>query len=205
MEEVQKQELETPKENPEEEQELLKEPVSDEVRLSIIEKYGLDEEANEELITKLVEENLESRKKLSTAIKQKIGWRTKATQTEKKPEEKPQPPVKVETDLDKVIDQKLEERELQSLDISDELKREIKTYAKAGGLTIKQALQSDYFKYLKGQEEAKLKVEEATIGGKRRAPSRQEFDLDSPPTPDMSTKEGRGEWENWKKFLKSKS
>jgi len=209
MENIQ-EEVEEPKENPQEDEELLEETPADEVRSSIIERYGLDNEVDDELITKLVEDQVESGKKLSTAIKQrstaikqKIGWRTKATaQKEQKPEEKPQPQASDE-EIDKILDQKLEERELQSLDFSDELKDEIRTYAKAGGLTVKKVLQSDYFKFLKQQEEAKQKVEEAAIGGKHKAPSVQDFSVDNPPSPDMSTKEGQEEWENYKKFLKS--
>ncbi len=189
------------------ETELLKETPADEVRTSIIEKFGLNEDVDGELIEKLLENEIESGKKLSTAIKQKIGWRTKATarteqKPEQKPEEKPQVQPKAE-DIDKILDQKLEERELNSLDISDELKQQIKTYAKAGGLTVKQVLQSDFYKFLKDKEEAKQKVEEASIGGKRRAPSRREFDANNPPKPDMSTEEGRKEWDDYLTWLKT--
>lgn len=185
------------------EEELLKETPSDELKQSIIEKYGLDEMADEELINKLIEGETKSRKTLSTAIKQKRSWREKAeARTEQKPEEKPQPQPK-EDDIQKIIDQKFEERELLSLDISDELKQEIKTYAKAGGLTIKQVLQSDYFKFLKIEEEKRQKVEEAAIGGKRRAPIRQEFKAGETPEVDMSTEEGRKTWAGYKQWLKS--
>ena len=204
MEDFQNKEADIPKENPQEEEELLKETPSDELKQSIIEKYELNEETDEKLINKLIEGELESQKKLSTAIKQKRGWREKAeARTEQKLEEKPQPVQFDEKVLDQKLNEKLEERELESLDISDELKSEIKTYAKAGGLTIKKALQSEYFKFLKIEDEKKQKVEEATIGGKRRAPSRQEFKVEKFPEVDMTTEEGRKTWEDYKKFLKS--
>ena len=198
-----KNEVEEPKENLQEEQELLKETPADEVRNSIIEKFGLDEDVDDELITKLVEDQVESDKKLSTAIKQKIGWRTKASaQVEQNTEDKPQPQAQ-EKDIEKILDQKLEEREIRLLEVSDELKDQIKAYAKVSGLTVQQTIKSDYFTFLKEKEDAKRKVEEASIGGKHKAPSVQDFSADNPPSPDMSTEEGRKEWENYKKFLKT--
>jgi hypothetical protein len=58
---------------PQEELELQKIPVLDEVKASLIEKFGLDEELDSELLNKLTEHELESRKSMSTAIKQKIS------------------------------------------------------------------------------------------------------------------------------------
>jgi len=205
MEEFQKEGVDP--EEKQQEEELLKEIPADEIHTSIIDKYGLDEEIDKELIEKLVEDRLESGKKLSTAIKQKIGWRTKATaQTEQKKEEKPhpqfQPAVFDEKVIDQKMDEKLEERELQSLDISDELKQKVKAYAKVDGLTIKQVLQTDYFKYLKDQEDAKIKVDEAAIGGKRRAPTRKDFGSIKPTEFDLSTEEGQKEYEEYKSWRK---
>ena len=59
--------------NEQEELELQKIPVLDEVKASLIEKFGLDEELDSELLNKLTEHELESRKSMSTAIKQKIS------------------------------------------------------------------------------------------------------------------------------------
>jgi hypothetical protein len=200
-------EVQEPKENLIEEQELLKEPEADSIKSSVIEKYGLNEGVDDDLISKLTEEEISHKKSLATAIKQKISWRTKANtpKEEKKPEDKPQPlsPVNPVFD-DKIIDQKLneklEERELESLDISDELKKELKTYAKAANLTVKQAQNSDYFKYLKDKEVAKQKSEEASIGGKRRTITQNDFSSVKPNDFDLSTEEGRKEYENFKKW-----
>lgn len=201
--------IQDPVENPQEETDLLKEPVSDEVHQSVVEKYGLNEDIDADLINRLVEDEIASRKQLSTAIKQKISWRDKAkTQIESKPVEKPQstvipPPDDFNEIVSKTVEEKLGERELQSLAVSDELKSEIKTYAKASGISISQAVQSDYFKYLKQNEVAKQKIDDASIGGKRRAPSKQEFDASKPPEVDMSTKEGREDWADYMKWLKT--
>lgn len=59
------------------EDDSYKEPTAEVVRTEIIEKHGLDEDIQPELIDSLVEERLESNKKLSTAIRQKIELRDK--------------------------------------------------------------------------------------------------------------------------------
>ena len=207
MEEIQK-EVQEPKENLEEEQELLKEPEPDAIKQSVIDQFGLDEDADSELIEKLVADKVESGKRLSTAIKQKRNWRDKANAPkEQKKEDIPQPqekkPVFDESIIDKKVLEKLEERELESLEISDELKQEVKTYAKAAGLTVKQVLKSDYYQFLKQKDEAKQKIDEASIGGKKRgAPSGKDFSSVKPSDFDLSTKEGRDGWDEYKKWLK---
>ena len=214
MENISQNQVEQPKEDLAQEQELLKETPVDEVRKSIIDEYGLNEDIDGDLIEKLANKQLESNKKLSTAIKQKIGWRTKAeakaeekTQVEQKKEDKPQVQLQPKEDVVEIINQKveekLEEKELDSLDLSDELKSEIKNYAKATGLKISKVLKTDYFNFLKEKEENAKKVEKAGIGGKRNAPSTKEFSLTKPPKPDMSTKEGIEEWEAYEKWRKT--
>lgn len=199
-------------EEKQQEEELLKETPATEVRKSVIESFGLKEDDDKELIDKLVDDRTSRRKELSTAIKQKRTWREKA-QTERKPEEKPEtstgptgPAQTKKEDISKIVketvNEELEGKELDAIDISDEAKTEIKAYAKVKGFRIKQVLESDFFKFIKERSDAAKKVEEAAIGGKHGAPTRQDFDVNKPPKPDMSTKEGRKEWADWKKFLK---
>ena len=115
-------------------------------------------------------------------------------------------PTTKEDDLLKVVDQRvneaLEEKELDAISFSDAAKSSIKAYAKAEGLSIKQAIKSDYFSFLKDKEEAAAKVEEASIGGKRGAPSTKEFDIDNPPKVDMETEEGQKTWEDYNAWAK---
>lgn len=209
MEDIQNK-VEEPKENLQEEEKLLKETPLEEVKKSVIEKFGLNDEIDEELINKLTDQEILNRKQLATAIKQKITWRTKAeAQKEQKQEAKPQPVViqPKNEDIEKIVDikvrQSLEERELESLDLSDSFKEEIKNYAKASSMTIKQVLASDYFQFLKGKEEAKARVDEASAGGKRKAPIRSDMSSRSPQDFDLSTDEGRNEYEKWKEWRKS--
>lgn len=196
-----------PEEEKQQEEELLKETPVDELRKSVVEKFNLNEDIDSELIDKLVAETDSQRKTLSKAIKQKRSWREKTeAQTERKPEEKPQPSIAPKVDdIASVVDQKLDERELDSLEMSDGVKKDIKSYAKAANLTIKQAMKSDYFKFLKEKEENAVKVEEASIGGKRRALTQKDFSAVSLKDFDLSTEEGRKEYEEYKKFRKEKS
>jgi len=210
MEEIQK-ETTLPEETPEEktqEEELLKETPDEEVRKSVIEAFGLNEDDDKELVDKLVEDRTSQKKVLSKAITQKRTWREAAQKGQKK-EEKPETleaPEKEEPKIDelvnKAVDEKMEEKELNAIEISDEAKTEIKAYAKAKGFTVKQVLDSDFFKFLKEKEDEAARVEEAGIGGKRKAPTKQDFSA-GVPKPDMSTKEGRQEWADYKKWLKS--
>jgi len=101
------------------------------VRSQVIEKYELDEDSNSELIDRLVSDKLEEQKKLSTAIKQKRSWRdraSKAAKTEETTQVTPAPanPAKIdEASVAKLVDERFAQRELDSLELSDEMKAEI--------------------------------------------------------------------------------
>lgn len=56
-------------------------------------------------------------------------------------------------DVDARVNAVLEKRELEALDVSDDLKKQIATFAKVSGLSVKQALKSDYIQFLKDKEE----------------------------------------------------
>jgi len=151
----------------------------------------------------------ERAKKAEGFVKQEDGTWVKKPKPEvkTKPEDKPQPqpskPIIDDDVIDKKVEEKLEQRELESLEISDELKQEVKTYAKAAGLTVKQVLKSDYYQFLKQKDEAKQKIDEASIGGKKRGtPSGKDFSSVKPSDFDLSTKEGRDGWDEYKKWLK---
>ena len=108
-----------------------------------------------------------------------------------------------EEELTSAVNKVLDEREWSSLELSEDLKRELKSYAQANNLTAKQALASPFRTFLQGQEEAKRKVEEASIGGKRRAPSMQDFSKVSPGNFDLSTPEGQEQYEKYRGWLKT--
>ena len=149
------------------EEEALKVVSDDELRSQVIEKYGLEEDDNPDLIDKLVEDRKEGQKNLSTAIRQKIDWRAKA-QTPKEKEEgtppKETPPPQV--DIDAVVNAKFEERDLALLDLGDEVKAEVKAYAKAKGVSVHEAAKSEYIGFLRTKEEDKIREREASASTK---------------------------------------
>lgn len=160
-----------PKEKQQDEEALK--TVSDEDRSSqVVEKYGLDAEEDSELIAKIVESDKEGHEILSTAIGQKINWREQAQKPKEeikpggeKPEEKPQPSAP-ETDVGKLVKEGFEERDLISLDLSDEIQEEIKAYATAKGVSILEASKSEFIGFLKTKEEEKEREEESSASKK---------------------------------------
>jgi acyl-CoA-binding protein len=187
---------------------VIEDKTDDEIRESIIEKFGLNEDENSELIEKLVSHEVESNKKLSTAVRQKIGWRekfnaVKSVETTVKTETK-QDKVEISDDLiQKKIDETMEKRELESLEVSDTLKTEIKNYAKLNGVSVKQARNSSYIKFLENEEARKSTAEDASISTTHKSKTMKNFDNVSPKDFDLSTEEGRKDFADYKKYLSS--
>ena len=157
-----------PKENLEEEQEILKEKTDDVIRQQVIEKFELDDEIDKELIDKFVADRKESHKALSTAIRQKIGWREKATPKESdkgaKPEESQEPKYITAEEAEKMTDARLAKEKLNSLDLSDELKKEVESYAELHKCSINEAVNSPYISYRRDEEGKQAKIEGAGLG-----------------------------------------
>lgn len=208
------------KKEEEEEEELSKESKEEEVRSQIIEKHGLDEEADADLINSLVKDKLGDRKSFGKLVKQKRGWREKALK-KAEPEEKPDEDQPPEEEENKPITMKdLEERdfknELTSLEISDELKQEVESYAKLHKCSPKEALKSPYIQFRKEEEEKKAKVEEAATGETRR--THTETALEGVDFSDMNdekiseiaknidrtTEEGQKQWNQVKEEIKKR-
>jgi len=187
------------------EKEQLKETPESEVRDSLIEKYGLDELEQSDLIESLVKDKLEDRKKLSNVIGQKINWREKAQSSEQKPEVKPQaqPNSFSREDILKEVEEKMEMKELESLELSDELKTEVKSYAKVNSVSYREALKSPYMQFRKKEADDQIKAEDASISSKHKTMAKRDFSEMSPADFDLTTEEGRNGWEEYKKTLKS--
>jgi len=182
-------------------EEEIKETEEDEVRQQIIEKYGLDEIEQPDLIDQLVEEYMETKKKLGTAIKQKRKWREEAQKKVSSKEEKSE--EKSPSDIERLIDERFDQRELDISDLSDELKKEVQVYAKVQGIRIKDALNSEYIGFLKGKEEQEKKEEEASTSFKRKSQAGRDFSKMSPEDFDLTTEEGQKGFEEYKKWLKT--
>lgn len=202
--------MEIPKENDvinsdseelKQEEEALEEAKQDDIRNSIIEKYGLDEE--DELVDKLVSDQLEQRKAFGKVVAQKRKWREMAGQpnkTETPTEKKPQTTETV--DVSELVKKELEQRDLEQLDYPDELKAEIKKIAQVQGLSIRQASKDPYILYKKEQLDSDNKIEDGAASGTRKGSA--EISLDKPPKFDMATEEGRKAAREWRKNLKEK-
>ena len=122
------------------------------------------------------------------------------TKVETQPSQ-PEPKIDV---VDKKVREILEERDLDSVDISDGDKKELKAFAKATGISIKEALKSDFYNFKKEKFDATKKAEEASISGGGGSPRRQEFDINNPPKCDMATEEGRKTWDAFAEWRKGK-
>jgi hypothetical protein len=203
MEEIQKEGVD-PNEIKQDEA-LAKEPVESEIRRSVIQEFGLDEEVDEDLIIKLTSKELDNHKKLSTAITQKINWRKKAT--DNKPIESANEAIaKKDTSEDEIlkkVDERFEQREIESLDLDDELKTEVKNYAKLNNVSIKSALNSPYIQFRKKEFENKTKADEASIGGTHNVQQKKNYADMNPSDFDLSSEDGRKSYTEWKNWLKT--
>ena len=102
------------------------------------------------------EELLEKNKQLFARIqKSKEKSSTETSQTV------PQTP-----DVDEIISKKFEERDLASLELSDDIKGEVKAYSKAKGIPVHEAAKSPYIEFLKAQEADKIREREASASTK---------------------------------------
>ncbi len=180
------------------EQAALAEQKEDEVRAKVIEEFGFDPETDQERIDKLVADKVESGKKLSAAIGQKIKWRDQANKPAPPASPPPAAPTVAPEDIGKVVAQELEKRDLEALDYADDLKKEIQRIAQVQGISIKQAARDPYIVFKIGEYEKEQRANEATISRTHRSSSSQKFDPNTPPDVDMTTEEGRKAWDEWK-------
>lgn len=138
----------------------------------------------------------------------KTDWKARALKAEgilarkskpKKPAAAPAPAAPVEApDVNAAVTAALEARDLEDMDLPDELKTEVKKIAKVQNISVKKAAQDPYIQFRKSQIETKNEEEEASIS---RTPSGKPAGGDSKATPkfDMSTEEGRKAWDEYQK------
>lgn len=206
-------ENETPMETAEEiaaEKEDLSEVKEDAIRENIIEEFGFDPEddKDKERIDKAVKREVAHRGKLSKAVGQKIKYRdgytklagdnpSKETDASKKDEE--------DDDLDAKLDARLDARDLAEMEYPEEIKEVIKQVAAINKISVKKAVSDPYvaakieaWKKQEGTDEAALSNKDKQ-GGRSDSPT--DIDL-TPPDVDLTTEEGRKEYDEWKENLK---
>ena len=156
------------------EDEALKEANEEEVRTSIVEKYGLDTESQKDLVDKLVGDTLEQRKSFGKAIKQKREWRTKAQEAAIPPpvstpapsEVKPKPSPKKEdkgglSGEDAIVLMNAGVKHLDDIE-------EIKKFAGYHKTSIGEALESKTLKTILAERKEERETAEATHTGTTR-------------------------------------
>lgn len=207
MDEDKNKDLELTPEERTAEEEATKEVNIDELKDKLAEDFGLDPDTDEELLDKLIEREKSHREKLSGAIKQKINWRTKFTS--KKPEENPTEDKKSnkgETpDIDRLLDAKfaerMEERDLQELNLSDDLKTEVKDLAKLKGISVREAAQLPYILQRKEVIEKEERIKNATPTRSNKGSYTASVDPSKPLNPadfDFNSEEGVKAWKEAK-------
>lgn len=205
---------EEPELTPEEqkaEEEATKEVNEDELREKLADDLGVDpdDDDQKELLDKLVEREKSHREKLSGAIKQKITWREKAKKTSADPKDTPKagdtPDKEEKPDIDKLVDQKLNERleakELEALDLSDELKEEVRDLAKLKGISVREAAQLPYILNRKEEAEKEERIKNATPKRSNKGSYAQAVDPSKPLNPedfDFNSEEGVKAWNDAK-------
>mgnify|MGYP001588518884 CR=1 FL=1 len=175
----------------------------------------LDELATEEVsedddldvLTEKLNKVLEQNKQLFTRTKKAEGFvQGDDGKWAKKPAVKSEPEVKPEPtkpdDIAKAIDAKFEQRELDDLEFSDELKKEVQLYAKLNNVSIKKALVSDYIQFKTEKEQAATDIEAASLEGGRRTNTRKDYAKIDPGSFDLRTKEGKADKVAWEEGLK---
>jgi len=96
----------------------------------------------------------------------------------------------------------LEKRELDELDLNDDIKTEVEKIAKLKGVSIKKALNDPYIVFQKEQFEAKQRAEEASLGSKGRPAMKKDYSAQSPADFDLSTEEGRKEYAKYEEHIR---
>lgn len=179
------------------EQNALAEVKEDEVRENIISEYGFDSESDKERIDKLVQKELGHRKSLSAAIGQKIKHRTELETLKKTPPKQESQGVKPE-DIDKLLDERLEKRDLDSMEYPDDIKNAIAQVAKIDGVGVKKAESNPYIKAKIDAWKKENGSNDAAISRNNNNGAKKESDSSLPPDVDLSTEEGRKEYDKWK-------
>jgi hypothetical protein len=186
------------------EEEALRDPKQEDVRTSIIEKYGLDEDSQADLIEKLTADTLEQRKSFGKVISQKRKYRELATKPSQ-PAPQPAPAPQQIPDVSALVAQELEKRDLESLEMPDDIKADVQKLAKALGVTVRQAARDPYILHKLEEHKRAEKAEAAAIPRTTHKGATVKFSKDNPPNPDMSTEEGRKEWDEYSEWLKTQN
>lgn len=190
------------------EQESLAELKDDELRTSVVSSLGLeDNDANKELIEKIVGMKKADHGKLSKAISQKIKFRTMATTS------KPDQQTTGNLDADGIrkqtetqLSDRFNEEYLEDSDFSDNLKTEIRKISKLNNVSARKATKDPYIMHLIEQEKAAKRAAEAATNGNGNGRNGQDDGGSMPAKFNdpayMITEEGQKDYDTWSKSRK---
>lgn len=176
----------------------------EEVRDSIIKEYGFDPEDDKERIDKAVARELGYKKTISTAIGQKVKYRTKLGEVSKvtPPEDKSKDKT---PDVNALIDERLERERLEDMEYPDDIKAVIKNVATINKISVKKAVADEYVQSRIAKWRKDSGADDAAAGRKNRDGGKGDSpEGDEIPDYDLTTEEGRKDWDKWKADQKAK-
>lgn len=189
------------------EAEALAEVKDEELKSKIADDFGINAEDEPELFDKLVEREKSHLKKTSDAIRQKIGYREKLQKTSDKPQnnsgegeshtDEGKKPLTLE-ELDQKLDERESKRDLENLNLSEEIEAEVKDLAKVKGISVREAAKLPYIVSSIEEVEKEKRISSATP----RRTSRGNYastnvDPSKPLNPEdfpLDTKKGQKAW-----------
>jgi hypothetical protein len=191
------------------EQESLAEVKDDDLRTSVVDSLGLeDNEDNAGVIEKALEREKDYRKKLSGAIGAKIKYREQLNQYTQQSSEPAENKSKTELDADAIRKQtedtvraQFDEEYLEDSNFSDTLKAEMRKVAKLNDTSVRATTKDSYIQHLMEKEEQEKRTQEAAQngGGERKGTQGEGEgmpDRFNDPTY-MMTEEGQKDYDDW--------
>jgi len=191
------------------EQESLAEVQDSDLRTSVVDSLGLeDNEDNAGVIEKAVEREKDYRQKLSGAIGAKIKWREQAQKFNQSSEQK-QTEQKSKTELDadairkqteETVRSQFDEEYLEDSEYSDDLKAEMRKIAKINGTSVRATTKDSYIQHLMEKEAAEKRTQEAANngGGEQKGTKGEGASIPDRFTSEyMATEEGRKDYDDW--------
>lgn len=185
------------------ETQALAEAKAEEVRKEIVTALGLtDDDTHKPVIDKAVERELAHRKNLSVAIGQKRNWRDKAKALVPAPQSQQNGTTldaeTVRKQTEASVTEKLEQRDLEEMGLPEDIESEVKKLSQIKGISVRKAAKDPYIVHLIEKAVAEKRIIEA---GNSRTPrsTTAAQDGDTPPKFDMSTEQGRKDFNEWSK------
>lgn len=197
-------ELEVTPEEAKAETEAQAEIKDEKLREDLAKELGIDPDDESELLDNIVAREKASRERLSKAVGQKIKYRdiakkgipAKKVEGEEPPAGDPPKPLTQE-DVNRQVQETLDKRDLDSLNLPDEIKSEINDLAKLKGISVKEAASQPYIKDRIEKAKKEEELANATPTRKNKGTGVSSYDPSKPLDPanfDLNTEDGRKGW-----------